>query len=111
MQKKIENLRTYFGKEYGKEIENKPKSGSGAAQTFKGELKPNFNENLNKSLNNLMFSSKHETCSRKIIFEKKHAKVSKLVSHVGLVPQSRKLSVDCGVTSYRERRDAHYFTS
>ena len=35
MQKKIENLRTYFGKEYGKEIENKPKSGSGAAQTFK----------------------------------------------------------------------------
>ena len=35
MQKKIENLRTYFGKEYGKECEVKPKSGSGAVQAFK----------------------------------------------------------------------------
>lgn len=35
MQKKIENLRTYFGKEYGKECETKPKSGSGAVQAFK----------------------------------------------------------------------------
>ncbi|CAH3028858.1 unnamed protein product, partial [Porites evermanni] len=35
VQKKIENLRTYFGKEYGKECETKPKSGSGAVQAFK----------------------------------------------------------------------------
>lgn len=35
MQNKIENLRTYFGKEYGKECETKPKSGSGAVQAFK----------------------------------------------------------------------------
>ena len=35
MQKKLENLRTYFGKEYGKECEVKPKSGSGAVVPFK----------------------------------------------------------------------------
>ena len=35
MQNKIENLRTYFGKEYGKESETKPKSDSGAVQAFK----------------------------------------------------------------------------
>ena len=34
MQKKLENLRTYFGKEYGKELESKPRSGSGAVRAF-----------------------------------------------------------------------------
>ena len=28
VQKKLENLRTYFGKEYGKELESKPRSGA-----------------------------------------------------------------------------------
>ena len=32
VQKKLENLRTYFGKEYGKELESKPQSGSGAVR-------------------------------------------------------------------------------
>lgn len=35
VQKKIENLRTYFGKECGKEYEWKPKSGSGHKSPFK----------------------------------------------------------------------------
>ncbi|KAJ7392885.1 hypothetical protein OS493_010546 [Desmophyllum pertusum] len=35
VQKKLENIRTYFGKEYGKECEGKPKSGSGAVEAFK----------------------------------------------------------------------------
>ena len=34
MQKKLENLRTYFEKEYGKELESKPRSGSGAVKEF-----------------------------------------------------------------------------
>ena len=34
VQKKLENLRTYFGKEYGKELESKPRSGSGAVKAF-----------------------------------------------------------------------------
>ena len=34
VQKKLENLRTYFGKEYGKEMESKPRSGSGAVKAF-----------------------------------------------------------------------------
>ncbi|KAJ7377689.1 hypothetical protein OS493_027251 [Desmophyllum pertusum] len=32
---KLENIRTYFGKEDGKECEVKPKSGSGAVEAFK----------------------------------------------------------------------------
>ena len=34
MQKKLENLRTYFGKEYGMEVESKPRSGSGSVRAF-----------------------------------------------------------------------------
>ena len=34
VQKKLENLRTYFGKEYGKELQSKPRSGSGAVKAF-----------------------------------------------------------------------------
>ena len=34
VQKKLENLRTYFGKEYGKELESKPHSDSGAVKAF-----------------------------------------------------------------------------
>ena len=34
MQKKLEDLRTYFGKEYGKGCESKPRSGSGAVRAF-----------------------------------------------------------------------------
>ena len=34
VQKKLENLRTYFGKEYGKELESKPRSGSGVVKAF-----------------------------------------------------------------------------
>ena len=35
VQKKLENLRTYFGKEHGKELEYKPKSGASAEEPFK----------------------------------------------------------------------------
>ena len=34
MQKKMENLRTYFGKEYGMELESRPRSGSSAVRAF-----------------------------------------------------------------------------
>ena len=34
MQKKLENLRTYFGKECRKELESKPHSGSGTVKAF-----------------------------------------------------------------------------
>ena len=34
MLKKLENLRTYFGKEYGMELESKSRSGSSAVRAF-----------------------------------------------------------------------------
>ena len=51
----------------------------------KGELRPNFNEILNKSLHNFKYFSKHERCSRKTIFQKICAKPSDPVRHLGFV--------------------------
>ena len=73
VQKKLENLRTYFGRENGKEVEWQPKSGAAAKEPFKSSwpwynslkwLKDHFGakdsiSNLNSSLqgNDSSFSS------------------------------------------------------